>query len=195
MHRLPVLASLFILSNAGLVRVPKIYNALISSDENLSPSHAIPVVEPVLRTTALGVAFPPIFVHPTLEELPKQAEHSDSLKKEVASEAPGIAKEADNKDNFKKEDRKPIIPQLTYHGSLYPLAIDPYFPYSYTSELLFPALPYYHQPIFVDLEHFNTDNKKKSEQPAPTVNFKKNPEIPDVPPPPLPIKNKTQRAA
>lgn len=80
MHRLLVLTSLFILSNAGLVRVPKIYNALISSDENLSPSHAIPVVEPVLRTTALGLAFPPLFVHPTLEEFSKKTESNDDAK-------------------------------------------------------------------------------------------------------------------
>lgn len=55
-----VLAAIF----ASCTESAKIYNALISSDENLTPSHAYPVVEPVLRTTALGVAFPPIIVHP-----------------------------------------------------------------------------------------------------------------------------------
>lgn len=94
----------------------------------------------------------------------------------------------------KKEDKKSIIPQVAYHGSLYPLAIDP-FPYSYTSELLYSALPYYHQPIFVDLELLNDNNKKKIEQPTPGVNFKKNPEIPDVPPPQLPVKDKLQRSS
>lgn len=61
-----VLATVFIATDAGLVRIPKIYNAVISSNQNLSPSHAIPVVEPVLRTTALGVALPPLIVqqHP-----------------------------------------------------------------------------------------------------------------------------------
>lgn len=49
----------------------KIYNALISSDENLTPSHAYPVVEPVLRTTALGVAFPPLIVHPSKDDAKK----------------------------------------------------------------------------------------------------------------------------
>lgn len=83
MDKLLIFASLIILSNGGLVRVPKIYNALISSDENLSPSHAVPVVEPVLRTTALGVAFPPILVHSTLEELPKESGNNNNAKVKI----------------------------------------------------------------------------------------------------------------
>lgn len=58
----------------------KIYNALISSDENLTPSHAYPVVEPVLRTTALGVAFPPIIVHPNAAAATKETEKKVSSK-------------------------------------------------------------------------------------------------------------------
>lgn len=54
----------------------KIYNALISSDENLTPSHAYPVVEPVLRTTALGVAFPPLIVHPPAKTVENKVSNS-----------------------------------------------------------------------------------------------------------------------
>lgn len=75
-------------SQSGLVRVPKIYNALITSDENLSPSHVYPVVEPVIRTTALGVAFPPIIVQPTVfKEQPKDDENNEkpSDKENVSS--------------------------------------------------------------------------------------------------------------
>lgn len=82
MHRLLVLvASFFLSSEAGVVRVPKIYNALISSDENLTPSHAYPIIEPVYRTTALGVAFPPLIVHPSV---PKEVKtEDDSQRKKV----------------------------------------------------------------------------------------------------------------
>lgn len=82
MHRLLILvASFFLSSEAGVVRVPKIYNALISSDENLTPSHAYPVIEPVYRTTALGVAFPPLIVHPpALQEVRKVEDGSDGKK-------------------------------------------------------------------------------------------------------------------
>ncbi|KAK5639139.1 hypothetical protein RI129_011631 [Pyrocoelia pectoralis] len=190
MYRLLVFVLFVTVSIAGVVRVPKIYNALISSDENLSPSHAIPVVEPVLRTTALGVAFPPIFVHPQQNELPQK--ENGNNQKNADSESPENDTERTVKD--KLENKKPAIPQLTYHGSLYPLAIDPYFPYSYNSELLFPALPYYQQPIFVDLQHANKDSTKKIEEVPSATNFKKNPEIPDVPPPPLPVKEKTRKA-
>lgn len=76
-----VLTSMFIATNAGLVRIPKIYNAVISSDQNLSPSHVIPVVEPVFRTTALGVAFPPIIV----QQHPVQQHFINNIPKEVSN--------------------------------------------------------------------------------------------------------------
>ena len=78
MHRLiTVFSTLSCLSYGNLVRLPKIYNALISSDDNLTPSHAYPIVEPVLRSTALGVAFPPIVIQPT------KVEEVDDLKIKV----------------------------------------------------------------------------------------------------------------
>lgn len=87
-------------------------------------------------------------------------------------------------------------PELAYHGTLYPLAYDPYFPYA--SDLLFaPSLPYYQQPVYVDLGQQQAAEAKPAEKASPlaepvktaaSANFKKNPEIPDVPPPPLPVK-------
>lgn len=59
----------------------KIYNALISSDENLEPSRAYPLIEPVLRSTALGVAFPPLIVHPSAAA--RDTERKVSSKKKV----------------------------------------------------------------------------------------------------------------
>lgn len=87
------------------------------------------------------------------------------------------------------QNEKKTSPQLSYHGTLYPLAFDPYLSYAYSNDFLFPALPYYEHPVYVDLNHFKEGEKvpEKIEVINPAVNFKKNPEIPDVPPPPLPI--------
>lgn len=86
-----------------------------------------------------------------------------------------------------------VVPQLSYHGTLYPLAFDPYLSYAYSNDFLFPTLPYYEHPVFVDLNNFKgTEKPKEREDTNLGVNFKKNPEIPDVPPPPLPV-NKGDR--
>lgn len=107
----------------------------------------------------------------------------------------------ENKPEEKKTKPQHSIPELAYHGSLYPLAYDPYFPYAYTSDFLFPALPYYQQPVFVDFSHFDgkqiekeaTEPVRKSATATAAANFKKNPEIPDVPPPPLPVKTEKKQ--
>ena len=81
-----------------------------------------------------------------------------------------------------------LKPQLFYHGTLYPLSFDPYFSYAYSNEFLHPTLPYYQHPVFVNSNHF--ENKKNSKgQLNPAINFKRDPEIPDVIPPLLPIKD------
>lgn len=102
------------------------------------------------------------------------------------------------------------MPELAYHGTLYPLAYDPYFPYAYTTDFLFPAaLPFYQQPVFVDFtkkQEPQQQQQQPQQQPelqvpqpedplktAAAANFKKNPEIPDVPPPPLPVKTDKKR--
>ncbi|XP_055616796.1 uncharacterized protein LOC129762512 isoform X2 [Toxorhynchites rutilus septentrionalis] len=41
---------------SGLLRTPKVYNAVITTDENLTPSRAFPVVQPVVHET--GFAYP-----------------------------------------------------------------------------------------------------------------------------------------
>lgn len=43
---------------------PRIYNVLISTKKNLAPSQALPVYEPVLRTTSVGLAFSPLIYTP-----------------------------------------------------------------------------------------------------------------------------------
>ncbi|XP_058824937.1 tyrosine-protein phosphatase non-receptor type 23 [Topomyia yanbarensis] len=41
----------------GLLRTPKVYNAVITTDENLTPSRAYPVVQPVVHETGLTYPF------------------------------------------------------------------------------------------------------------------------------------------
>ncbi|KRT78128.1 hypothetical protein AMK59_8535, partial [Oryctes borbonicus] len=190
MLRLLVLTALLTSAQAGLVKIPKIYNALISSDENLSPSHTYSIVEPVLRTTALGVAFPPLLASPPIhKELAQTQTEENSNKKEETPEKLEIAAESDKKNEAKTQSDTEKLPELSYHGTLYPLAFDPYLSYAYSNDFLFPALPYYEHPVFVDLHHFKGAEKvnREKEEINPAVNFKKNPDIPDVPPPPLPI--------
>lgn len=45
----------------GLLRIPKVYNAVITSNQNLSPSRAFPVIQPVIHRTA--VAYVPPFYY------------------------------------------------------------------------------------------------------------------------------------
>lgn len=96
--------------------------------------------------------------------------------------------ETNKKD--KTDPKNQPVPQLSYHGTLYPLAFDPYLSYAYSNDFLFPALPYYEHPVFVDLNQFKNAYKttvNEKEETKPAVNFKKNSDIPDVPPPPLPV--------
>jgi hypothetical protein len=48
--------SIAALSECGVLRKPKVYNALITTDENLQPSRAFPVIQPVIQET--GIAYP-----------------------------------------------------------------------------------------------------------------------------------------
>lgn len=48
----------------GLLRVPKVYNAVITSNQNLAPSRAYPVIQPVVHRTAIGYVPPPFYYPP-----------------------------------------------------------------------------------------------------------------------------------
>lgn len=45
-------------------RSPRVYNVLITSKKNLAPSQAVPVYQPVIRTTSVGLAFTPFLFTP-----------------------------------------------------------------------------------------------------------------------------------
>ncbi|XP_025153446.1 uncharacterized protein LOC105190163 isoform X2 [Harpegnathos saltator] len=60
--KLPIICALITVAAAapGLLRVPKVYNAVITSNQNLSPSRAFPVIQPVIHRTAVGYV-PPFY--------------------------------------------------------------------------------------------------------------------------------------
>lgn len=70
------MASLVSLSAGGLLRTPKIYNALITTDENLTPSRAFPVVQPVIQTTyPLNPLYPSSFYYNNYPGFSHQTQH------------------------------------------------------------------------------------------------------------------------
>lgn len=43
--------SVAFIDSAKLLRKPKVYNAVITTDENLTPSQAFPIIQPVIQPT------------------------------------------------------------------------------------------------------------------------------------------------
>ncbi|RZC40162.1 uncharacterized protein BDFB_008848, partial [Asbolus verrucosus] len=166
MYRLFSLSALLFLFVSADPRTPKIYNVLISTKKNLSPSHALPVYEPVLRTTSLGIALPPIFYQSPI------ATFEPNFK---------INKQEGNDD---------------LQGSLQPLPIEQFIPYAYTPHILNsqgyytpinePSQPQPRSKLLPSTEKLF----EKPEDPKNVIaNLKRNPNIPDVPPPALPTRN------
>lgn len=57
-------------ADPGLLRVPKVYNAVITSNQNLSPSRAYPVLQPVIHRTAVGYV-PPFYYSQVAPQIPQ----------------------------------------------------------------------------------------------------------------------------
>ncbi|KAL6266805.1 hypothetical protein P5V15_003636 [Pogonomyrmex californicus] len=136
----------------GLLKVPKVYNAVITSNQNLSPSRAFPVIQPVIHRTAVGYVPPfyytqiaPPFAGPEVVHYSShtdQAQASSSSTSHLAeSTSFGIAKgrkgaidhtkendpRSDDRRNSakKKEEREPLSFYPNYHSFYYE-------PYIYT---------------------------------------------------------------
>jgi len=112
----------------GLLKVPKVYNAVITSNQNLSPSRAFPVIQPVIHRTAIGYVPPfyytqiaPYFAGPEVVHYPlltadgktagnNQAQGSSSMSHLAESTSFGIAKEREDEsqstDRAKENDPK-----------------------------------------------------------------------------------------
>jgi len=99
-------------SRRSLLKIPRVYNAVITSNQNLSPSRAFPVIQPIFHRTAIGYV-PPFyytqrevashFVEPEVVHYPlfaadkavrnDQAQTSSSTSRLAESTSFGIAKE------------------------------------------------------------------------------------------------------
>ncbi|XP_012543456.1 uncharacterized protein LOC105840917 isoform X2 [Monomorium pharaonis] len=140
----------------GLLKVPRVYNAVITSNQNLSPSRAFPVIQPVLHRTAIGYVPPfyytqvaPHFVGPEVVHYPllaadgkaagsNQAQASSSTSRLPESTSFGVAKEdedattadrtKENGDTKNSEKKKDPVP-LTFYPNYHSLY---YHPYIYT---------------------------------------------------------------
>ncbi|XP_011068129.1 PREDICTED: uncharacterized protein LOC105154349 [Acromyrmex echinatior] len=140
-------------SRRGLLKIPRVYNAVITSNQNLLPSRAFPVIQPVFHRTAIGYVPPfyytqiaPHFVGPEVVHYPlladgkavrnDQAQVSSSTSRLAESTSFGIAKEHEDTDiterekenNPKKGDTKDEQEPLTF----YPNYRSFYEPYIYT---------------------------------------------------------------
>ncbi|XP_076658672.1 uncharacterized protein LOC143363251 [Halictus rubicundus] len=139
----------------GLLKVPKVYNAVITSNQNLSPSRAFPVIQPVIHRTAIGYV-PPIYYPqvapqvpgPELVQLPqsesKPSNRAVEMQSEVAAEdskvpeGPGFP-EVKREQQTEEETSQPKSGPRNRHEeqplSFYPnyqsLYYDPYF-YTYS---------------------------------------------------------------
>lgn len=126
--KLPLVCALItvVAGAPGLLRVPKVYNAVITSNQNLSPSRAFPVIQPVVHRTAVGYVPPfyytqiaPHFAGPEVVHYPSvggKATGSDqtqasSSSRFAESTSFGIGKERGDADRVNESSKKSDQPQ------------------------------------------------------------------------------------
>ncbi|GLV43039.1 hypothetical protein CBL_14283 [Carabus blaptoides fortunei] len=143
---------------AGLLRVPKIYNTVITSNGNLEPSRAYPIVQSVL---SVGVAA----VQPVLAVAPEPV---------PVPAVPHVASTSSSDATILKQ---------TDARHLYPIAVGGLYPLLATTNTLYPTVLYHHQPVLAPVVSVQQQHVSGT---VPAVRLR-NPGIPDVPPPPLPV--------
>lgn len=215
-----VVAVVVVTAQAGLLRVPKIYNTVITSDANLEPSRAFPIVQPVL-TVGVQSVIPAVAVpsglgapldHPGAPgEAGVHLQRGDQPAGHLHQGAPGIQQPPAGTAyypygygyGYALGGIYPFLaPNLVYPTSLlyqpaYGSEVDPAAappavapasaagnrapalpPAPAAQEKIPPAPSHNHAP---DSSHHHADPFNNSHR------FK-NPGIPDVPPPPLPVR-------
>ncbi|XP_019880334.1 uncharacterized protein LOC109608352 isoform X2 [Aethina tumida] len=196
MYRLFTLSTLILVSVCTPKR-PRIYNVLISTKKNLSPSHAIPVYEPVIRTTSVGVAFPPLIYHTPLQQpntpsiQPLTVLNGGPVIQEIIKTPATQQQIHDEPSNVQK---LPIEQYIQYNRYT-----SPYFQqYLNKQEVISPDISNHRYKeeqtsnlgeISEPQRNFGKYYENVNDPKQIIANFKKNPEIPDVPPPELPVKN------
>lgn len=135
--RLLLVPFLFVAVTAdpGLLKVPKVYNALITTDQNLSPSRAFPVLQPVVHKTAVGYVPPFYYTQiapqytPELVQISQGiAQSSLAVEQNIKDQNSQIPETKDPSEVMqpKKENQVPLSFYPNYHSLYY----DPYF-YTY----------------------------------------------------------------
>ncbi|XP_030748395.1 uncharacterized protein LOC115876670 isoform X2 [Sitophilus oryzae] len=174
---------LLYLQSSAEPRSPRIYNVLISSKKNLSPSHAQPVYEPVLRTTSIGYAFPTLiyhspfvpgfpftYIHPGFPEI-RRVETSYFGQESPRYPLPFSYNQ--KVDNIPQPNLQQTSQRSNSEG--YAENFDKYLPKDNGNAPV-------NNRVSIDRVQDEADPKTV------VANLKTNPEIPDVPPPPLPVK-------
>ncbi|XP_047359925.1 uncharacterized protein LOC124953079 [Vespa velutina] len=142
-------------SEPGLLRVPKVYNAVITSNQNLSPSRAYPVIQPVIHRTAIGYVPPFYYTHvaphlagPEVVHLPRtespnieniaKPEDDDASKESITKKEDGLdgsnvkkIVEDSSKKNENGKNGEDDVP-LSFYPNYQSLYYDPYF-YTYNT--------------------------------------------------------------
>lgn len=120
-------------ATAGLLRVPKVYNALITTNEKLVPSEAIQVSAPVLHPVGLAPAVPAVVV--TSPYITVDDSVAKPNKKETATSPEN---ESDKSPEGEKNATSSITPEITpfslpvaYYNSI--TYYHNLWPYSYSS--------------------------------------------------------------
>ncbi|CRK91650.1 CLUMA_CG005300, isoform A [Clunio marinus] len=146
--------SIALTKSAKLLRTPKVYNAIITTDENLTPSRAFPLIQPVIQPTipVLSPFYPANVFEPfhpnnvvserrefkvTEPEELKSLEAEKAVEKSSNNEAHKTEETRSNSENVAQTEEKPTekspIPlnQYGFPPSLIPLQKFPTYPYSY----------------------------------------------------------------
>lgn len=175
----------------GLRKVPKVYNALITTDQNLLPSRAFPVLQPIVHKTAVGYVPPYYYTQiapqftPELVQIPQGIAPGND-EESVKTKTPNLSDDNSNKDG----NQIPLRFYPNYHSFYY----DPYF-YTYNGYDSHLAPSAYQENGSVEpLPPQNLQNLPQhllpslyDEKAMKNIEEKKK-DIPDVPPPPVPTK-------
>lgn len=203
-------------ADPGLLRVPKVYNAVITSNQNLSPSRAFPVIQPVIHRTAVGYV-PPIYYTqvapqvsgPELLQLPQSAKASSEVDVQAepsaaieASEASDAKTELPPQPSGEKKEARPSSRNrhedqpLSFYPNYQSLYYDPYF-YTYNgiNPQLVPGTYYVDYQPYGTLDPIPPATPKRGDPGHLLPGYHEEKKlsakaervkVPDVPPPPLP---------
>ncbi|XP_046629172.1 uncharacterized protein LOC124309534 [Neodiprion virginianus] len=135
----------------GLLRVPRVYNALVTSNQNLSPSRAFPVIQPVVHTTAVGYVppfyytqFAPQYPGPEAGRLPQEllpangagpdegAPSKAAAGAETRTGSSGTERNLGSAEDETRKRKAGAEHPLSFYPNYHSLYYDPYF-YSYNS--------------------------------------------------------------